>query len=408
LRLYTDQYGERCCESSFGLNVLDFPSIQETIDALPAAGGVVYIPAGTYLLRAGLTITKPNVTLIGEGATTVLSPEDPDSLPVDLLTISAAETRLHRLKFDGLADEADLTNGKCGIVFNGYDGPNAPERLVQHCYLENVIVTGCSKFGLWLRDTILLTAINCEAVLNQATGMRIQGTDPHGISAGLRFVGCAFSNNGGLGVDIGDELVAPDTGGTGQASQTFFGCTLELNQGDGYTLADVGVSLNAQIGIKLEVLSCYCEVPPDGAHQFFRFENCPNATVDDCIFFGNPGSPSSGPDQAVSFVNCAYSRATSNVMQGFKTAILLFDSGCTDAVEMCNRDLDVTTSPRISSSSSRLVGTGQQAIVLPRFADTTHLPDTTTFRAGAMVWVETVASGHSHLQVWDGSAWVEV
>lgn len=60
------------------VNVREFASgasatagIQESIDALPAEGGVVLIPAGQYLLRRRVCL-RANVTLRGEGEATVL------------------------------------------------------------------------------------------------------------------------------------------------------------------------------------------------------------------------------------------------------------------------------------------------------------------------------------------------
>jgi len=50
----------------------DFANIQEAIDALPNAGGVVYIKEGTYVLSVSIEINKDNVTLIGAGIATVL------------------------------------------------------------------------------------------------------------------------------------------------------------------------------------------------------------------------------------------------------------------------------------------------------------------------------------------------
>jgi len=46
--------------------------IQEAIDALPAEGGVVDIPPGTYVLRRSVAL-RPHVTLRGAGSTTVLT-----------------------------------------------------------------------------------------------------------------------------------------------------------------------------------------------------------------------------------------------------------------------------------------------------------------------------------------------
>jgi len=60
------------------VNIREFPAresltcgIQEAIDALPAAGGVVYIPSGTYTIDTSIVI-RPKVTLRGDGRSTVL------------------------------------------------------------------------------------------------------------------------------------------------------------------------------------------------------------------------------------------------------------------------------------------------------------------------------------------------
>ncbi len=45
--------------------------IQEAIDALPEAGGTVFVPAGRYLIRRSVVL-RSNVTLCGEGAATVI------------------------------------------------------------------------------------------------------------------------------------------------------------------------------------------------------------------------------------------------------------------------------------------------------------------------------------------------
>jgi parallel beta-helix repeat protein len=50
----------------------DYTDIQSGINALPAAGGLVYVKNGTYELTTGLTITKSNVTLQGAGRNTIV------------------------------------------------------------------------------------------------------------------------------------------------------------------------------------------------------------------------------------------------------------------------------------------------------------------------------------------------
>jgi parallel beta-helix repeat protein len=57
------------------LSAADFPTIQAAIDALPASGGRVFIPAGTYVLK-GSVKPRDNVTLSGAGPATVLKAYD--------------------------------------------------------------------------------------------------------------------------------------------------------------------------------------------------------------------------------------------------------------------------------------------------------------------------------------------
>ena len=53
------------------ISAADYPSIQAALDALPAEGGRVYIPAGTYILKGSLK-PRDNVTISGVGAATIL------------------------------------------------------------------------------------------------------------------------------------------------------------------------------------------------------------------------------------------------------------------------------------------------------------------------------------------------
>jgi hypothetical protein len=405
-KLLIDQTGVACDCPEFGLNALEYANLQDAVDALPPHGGVIRIPNGTYKLRAGLLIAKPNVTLIGEGATTIITPEDPANLPLDLVTVTASNVRLERLQIDGRATSRDLVDGKCGLVFRGYTGSLAPHRLVQHCFLENVVVTGCSRYGVLMIDTILLTAINCEFVTNQGGGLRLQGSEPHGNCDALRFIGCAMSSNGGIGVDMGDPVVPPDEIGTGMAGITFIGCTIQSNQGNsiGGDLSLVGVAVNANNTFKLEVVSCYFEDPPSGCEQFIRIVNSANVSVRDCLLAGNTGDYTNGPDRAVAFAGSSFGFVANNVMQGFKTEIISFDSGSFDCVELCNRDLNTTTVPRIAAST-RVSGFSQGSFVLPRYTEALQ-PAANTLRPGSMIWVTDPTSPKTNLQVSNGTGWI--
>ena len=45
----------------------DFTSVQPAIDALPPAGGKIFVKAGAYLLSNSIRITKSNIQIQGEG-----------------------------------------------------------------------------------------------------------------------------------------------------------------------------------------------------------------------------------------------------------------------------------------------------------------------------------------------------
>lgn len=51
----------------------DFTDIQSAIDALPSAGGVVYIKEGTYSSASTITIDGDKVSVIGAGPSTIIS-----------------------------------------------------------------------------------------------------------------------------------------------------------------------------------------------------------------------------------------------------------------------------------------------------------------------------------------------
>ena len=57
-------------ESTFVVDIKgdgDFTSLQPAIDALPAAGGKIFVKAGTYPITSTITITGSNVQIQGEG-----------------------------------------------------------------------------------------------------------------------------------------------------------------------------------------------------------------------------------------------------------------------------------------------------------------------------------------------------
>jgi hypothetical protein len=170
----------------------------------------------------------------------------------------------------------------------------------------------------------------------------------------------------------------------------------------------IGLADNAHNAYKIEVLSCYFEDPPEGCEQFIRLEGASTATIDNCLFAGNPGTPASGPDRAIEVIGSSFVRCSSNTMQGFKTEILNFDVDSKNCVEMCNRDLDAATVARITAGSLSVFGTSQQSVTLPRYSADGSKPAANTLRPGSMIWVVSPTNPSQSLQVSDGTNWIGI
>jgi hypothetical protein len=395
LRLFIDEDGEPCQLEPFALNASHFQSLQEAIDALPDTGGTVLIPAGRYLLRETLRVEKSNVTIIGAGTNTIIAPQDPTYNPIDLMRVSADLFRISNLLLDGMAPEADSEGASC-IVF---DGQGVSGNLVIHCILENIIAQHAARYGMWFRDAVILTAINCEAIFNFGDGIRIQGTDtPLGSADSITFLNCSMSENGGIGASVGDE-------DTSVVNMCFIGCTFQNNAGTGHTLADVGIGCTVTFCPRVSFYSCYFEEPPEGAVQFLFLNGCPNAVVEGSWFEGLEVQPTQG----VIFANCPAARCSSNTFENFSDYIIVFDATCHNSVEMCNRDMDVAGFARILiDDTASVVGMSRWTIGLPRVDNSAARPTGTNVKVGSLVWVTIPSGTDSNLQAWDGSAWKSI
>lgn len=65
-----DADGARLPGARASVNAADYPSLQAALDALPAAGGAIRLPAGTFEINEPLLITQGNLLLEGEGPAT--------------------------------------------------------------------------------------------------------------------------------------------------------------------------------------------------------------------------------------------------------------------------------------------------------------------------------------------------
>jgi hypothetical protein len=390
-------------------NAQDMGGIQAAIDALPDAGGTVYIPAGTYLLTAGLQLNRPGVTLLGDGVATIIRPQTTNTF--NLVTVNATHCQIRNLVLDGQWTSSSSGSYSC-LVMNGL---GVSGHVVLQSFLENLSLLNAPKHGLLLVDMILFTAINCEFVANAGDGVRISASSAHTGITTLRFISCVMSANGGRGL-----RATPDGAVFGVTNLTLFSCTFQSNRSGLGSSEGNAIEVNTSIQTTLQ--ACYFEQAGASsgstdprAQQMVALTNCPTAIVDGCTFQGNADSDSPyarRPHRAIAFFNSALARLSNCSVQNMATEFAHFSDTCNDAVEFANRDLDVSGGrPRFSMDDGvSIIGMSRGALGIPTYATDGDRPSPTNVRKGSLIWVDAPDPdlGNSNLQVSNGSAWKQV
>jgi len=127
----------------------DTAAIQAAITAVPASGGIVCLPTGTYKTTAALTL-KPNLTVRGDGPTSIIQPSaglngmnySPGSFTRGKITVAdlriasaAGSAGLNFLNTDQLRlKRLYLDAGDFGIVFNGA----VYSSTISECFIQGV------------------------------------------------------------------------------------------------------------------------------------------------------------------------------------------------------------------------------------------------------------------------------
>lgn len=265
-------------------------SIQEAIGKLPAAGGTVFIKAGTHALSAGIHINRSNVSVIGEQGT-ILKLKNGVNQPVILIgtdiespapaneisNITIADLEINGNQ-TGQSSETDPSRPH--IRNNGID-----IRTVSNLWIENIDVHDARSGGIvasWkssniyinkvtahdnyydgiaLYDSanILVTDFICNSNDNGAglsldnalskivfSNGIIQGNDDVGIFArnsdSMTFSNIIVSGNGNHGAFLSHDIFSPST--TGVHNILFTGCSFIDNSGYGIQLASPSANSN--------------------------------------------------------------------------------------------------------------------------------------------------------------------
>jgi hypothetical protein len=149
------------------VEAIRFPTIQAAVDALPPAGGVVELPAGTFELSRPLRLTHGDVLLRGAGTATHLKNVNTAGEPAILVRPASFETErkamIWRVK---LADFRVTGNPKSG---HGIEAVN-----VNELFIDGVTVSENSGDGVHMNNCYEDPRI-CDSLItyNKGTGLNL-------------------------------------------------------------------------------------------------------------------------------------------------------------------------------------------------------------------------------------------
>jgi hypothetical protein len=197
--------------------------IQGAIAALPAAGGVIYFPAGTYKLSGTLTVGS-GITLAGDGPT--LSVLHQTSTSANVIYITEPSTYVIDVTITGLQVLGPNSGSGVGI----YGSADSDTQGVWRVKIANVIVTSMGGNGIELHNPLLTTFDQVQSSFNADNGFYLLGA-PVGTSC--TFTSCYAKSNGSRGYYLHNVVYT-----------ALNGCAADFNQ-NGYVFnicAGVSVS----------------------------------------------------------------------------------------------------------------------------------------------------------------------
>ena len=192
----------------------DAAAIQAAVDSLPASGGTVFVPAGDYRVSTSVVLGRDNISLVGQGASSVLRSLPSETLfPVILLPDSPVKNvTISNLVADG---NHNPISGQCGIwiqqgsyvTISGVIVRNISGDGIQvangsnpndHVTIKNCQVAGIHRNGIHIGDATNTTiednyitdtpsqywggAAGCGIDV-EVEGYNAKGTNPYGDSS---------------------------------------------------------------------------------------------------------------------------------------------------------------------------------------------------------------------------------
>ena len=178
--------------------------IQSALDALPACGGEVILPAGRFEITNPIVLSRDNQTFSGAGAATILHLAADANCPVIILgePVNTPSRTVRHLRVTGFFIDGNrvhqqrelwrLSGDGCQIRNNGVTVQGVSDSVV-----ENVIAARCRSGGLvTTRDVRHLTVRNFESFDNEFDGLACYQTEDS------LFTDLILHNNPGAGISL--------------------------------------------------------------------------------------------------------------------------------------------------------------------------------------------------------------
>ena len=280
-RLYSDAIGGTQPSPAW-TNARDFATIQAAIDSLPATGGVVYLPSGTYNVTTTTIPENKPVHLFGDGADrTVLFCADPE---LDILRIECSLTTIENLTIKGpyLVPSDPNTKGR-GVVIGV---PGSPTDNLRRISIIGCRIVDTASWALYLRGTADTDPADPERLL--IWGQFERSDFQHNRTGGL--VEVRIGNNGNLFQNCSfTQFTGPALNAFGASGLLLQNCTFEDKLDD----AVAYVTLDFDNNVLLD--SCWFEqhFSEDLTKPFIHVgvaTACNEVAIHNCRFVRNSGN----------------------------------------------------------------------------------------------------------------------
>jgi parallel beta-helix repeat protein len=151
------------------IDAAKFPSIQAAVDALPATGGIVQLPAGVFEIDKTIVINKPDVTFQGVGSATHIKNVNTEGKPALLLVHpDGGQSRKQELWRIRLANFRITGNEKSG---HGIEA-----RHINEIFIQGVTVSYHGGDGIRLDHCYEDARVSDSLITyNKATGLNLLG-----------------------------------------------------------------------------------------------------------------------------------------------------------------------------------------------------------------------------------------